>query len=291
MFVCPVTQRPLEGWRTVEGRVYPLLDGIPVLVADPQRFLALHGPEAANPAERKDPLPVDAPDLISPFLSPGRLGGPGSFGTWLSSIKHTPTSIASDWGARFAPPGSALDIGCGLGEMAMRMVGQARKTWAFDRSPRSVLLARDLLYGQIREAAWPQWRGGCIDRPVPILPLRPGSLHLCIAEAEYPPFAPESFAWVHLGNVVDIVEVGMEAAVEAAATLLVPGGVMTVTTPYDLDLPSVPGGMDPQAVLMDFVDELGLEILDEVDQIPWVVRQYDRGFRVLFSHCMVLKRT
>ena len=289
MFVCPISRLPLKAWRSAEGRTYPLLDGIPVLVPEPQRFLALHGPCAPNPTEHHDPLPVDAPDLISPFLPPGQLDGPGRFGEWLQSIPHTPASIAASWGAKYAPAGPALDLGCGLGDMAMRMVGQGRKTWAVDRSPRAVELARDLLLGRVREAAWPTWRGGCRQRPVPILPLRPGQLSFAIAQAEHPPFAPGSFAWVHLGNVVDIVEIGMEVVVEAAVELLLPGGLLTLTTPYDLDLPSVPGTMDPSALLVDWLDELGLEILAEQDEVPWVVRQYARGFRILFTHCLAAR--
>ena len=289
MYVCPISGLPLEGWRSVTGFSYPLLDGIPVLVSQPQRFLALHGPQAPNPTERIEPLPVDAPDLISPFLPPGQLEGPGSFGSWLASIPQTPSAIAAGWGAALAPPGPALDFGCGLGEMAMRMVGLGRKTWAFDRSPRTVLLARDILLGRTREAAWPTWRGGCTERPIPVLPLRPGQLQLCIAEAEAPPFAPESFAWVHVGNVVDIAEVGMEVVLEAATALLVPGGLLTLTTPYDLDVPSIFGTPDPQAVLVDALDELGLELVEEADHVPWVVRQYSRGFRVLFTHCLAAR--
>lgn len=286
MFACPVSRLPLEEWQSAEGLVYPLLDGIPVLTCDPQRFLALHGPGAANPTERQEALPVDAPDLISPFLSPGQLEGPDSFGQWLSAIPTTPSGVAAGWGARLAPAGPALDMGCGLGEMAMRMVGLGRKTWAFDRSPRSVMLARDLLLGRTREAAWPVWRGGCETRSVPITPIPSGQLHFAIAEAESPPFAPESFAWVHLGNLVDIAEIGMEVVLEAATELLMPGGLLTLTTPYDLDLPSIPGSIDPQALLVDFLDELGMDIAEEQDNVPWVVRQYERGFRVLFTHCL-----
>ena len=290
MFVCPISGRPLSGWRSPLGFEYPMLDGVPVLVAEPEQLLARHGVGAVLLTETPTEDVVDAPDPVSPFLPPALLEAPGGLGAWLSTVEETPASVAAAWGHSLAPAGAAADLACGLGEMALRMASRGRAVVAMDRSPRTVLLARELLLGRVREAAWPTWRGGAEARPVPLIPARPGQIRFAIADAARPPLAEGALAWVHLGNVVDVAAEGPAALIEAAAALLAPGGLLTVTTPYDLDRPTVAGGMDPEAELVDAIDSVGLDIVAERDEVPWVIRQYQRGYRVLFTHCLAARR-
>jgi len=119
----------------------------------------------------------------------------------------------------------------------------------------------------------------------------PDQVQFCVADAAMPPFAPHSFAWVHLGNIIDITDLGMAPIITAISELVGEDGIMTLSSPYDLDIATTPLSADPQAVLVDILDELGFDIVAESDHHPWVIRQYDRGFRVLLCHCMVLSRS
>lgn len=296
MFVCPITRERLTDGRSPEGRCYPSLDGVPVLVPDPERFLARHGPGAWDtghglPTRQIEDLPVDAPDPVTPHLPPSSLGGPGTFGRWIQSLgERCPDERCAKWGTELAPTGRALDVGCGVGPMARRMAMAGRQTWAFDRSPRAVLLARDLLMGRLRETVVPTHRGGLQKVRYPFKPISARLLSFCVADATQPPLPSGSFAWVHLGNVLDIADETAGAILAACVGLLQPGGLLTISTPYDSDDVGMLGGPGPEEELQGALTALGLTVIDEEDQVPWVLRDYDRSFRVLFTHCLAARK-
>lgn len=296
MYLCPVTRGRLSDGRSPEGRRYPTLDGVPVLVADPDRFLARYGPGAWDmgrglPTRRVEDLPVDAADPVTPHLPPSALGGSGSFGRWLVSLgERCPDQICARWGVELAPNGRAIDIGCGVGPMARRMAASGRQTWAFDRAPRAVLLARDLLTGRLRETTVPTGRGGLQTVRWPFKPLAERSMHFFIADAVAPPLPEGAFAWAHLGNLLDIADEHAGSILAATVELLQPGGLLTVSTPYDNDEFGVVGSPPPEDELREAIAALGLQLVEQEDQVAWVLREYDRGYRVLFSHCIAARR-
>jgi hypothetical protein len=90
---------------------------------------------------------------------------------------------------------------------------------------------------------------------VPFKPVTSG-LPVCVADAANPPFAPGSFAWVHLGDVLD----------------------------------SVGDAAPPDEELLEALDGLGLHVVDQADRVPRVDRAYDRAFDVRFVHCIAATR-
>lgn len=296
MYVCPITGSRLSNGRSPEGRAYPALDGVPVLVPDPERFLARYGPGAWDlhsglPTRRVADLPIDAPDAITPHLPPKSLGGPGSFGRWIQGLgDRCPDAVCARWGSELAPAGRACDVGCGVGPMTRRMAASKRVTFAFDRAPRAVLLARDLLLGRLKETLIPTHRGGVQRVRYPFKPVSSRHLYLSIADATQPPLPPETFAWVHLGNILDIADDEGSRILLASLSLVQPGGLLTISTPYDLDAVPVEDGDNPEDELRQVLVELGMTIVDEDQHVPWVVREYDRGYRVLFAHCIAARR-
>ncbi len=274
------------------------VDGVPVLMADARRFVARHAPSWAVDGHRGvasvDPLPVDAPDLLTPHLSPGRwpesIGPRGIFGEWVRGLgDRCPDAVCAEWGADFAPDGVAVDAGCGVGGMARRMAQKRSRVLAFDRSPRAVLLARALLSGDLPEVGLLGARSERIDLPWPHPPVPNGVVHWAIADILEPPLIDKSIAWLHLGAVVDMVPAGMEAVLESVVGCLQPGGLLTIASPHDEDEVGLPGALSPDAVMRAVLRDLGLHVVDEASSVPWVVRQYDRGYRVLLTDCLAAR--
>jgi len=273
---------------------WPDVRGVPVLVPDARAFLVRHGlgPSPFSRTVQPDPLPIDAPDPLTPHLPPGRwpkdLLPVGDFGAWVELLgERCPDAVCADWGHAHAPDGPALDAGCGVGGMARRMAEAGRSVCAFDRSPAAVLLARDLVSGNLptvyvplarsaaREVAWPHGAQAGVQ--------------WAIADVLVPPLPPESFAWIHLGSVVDMVDGGPEAVIDAVSPLLMSGGLLTIATPHDEDRPPIPGTPDPTEDLRHILDALGLHVIAQDRAVPWVVRQYDRGYRVLLTDCLAAR--
>lgn len=297
VFRCPETGGALDpvGWISEDGRSWPQIDGVPVLVPDPHAFLARHGagwsPADPFPVQPPDPLPVDAPDLRTPFLDPAALDAPGSFGGWVRGLgQRAPGQVCADWAAALAPEGTALDLGCGVGPMAARMVAAGRRVVALDRSPRAVLCARAVVEGRLTTVGVPTHRRGLRGAPNPLAPAPPGRVQWVIGDALAPPLAEGAFAWVHLGNLLDMVGDAPGPLLEEAAALLAPGGLLTLSTPWDLPPAPHADGPPPEPLLHALLAELGLWLVDEDPAVPWVVREYDRGYRVLFSHCLAARR-
>lgn len=297
VFRCPETGGALDPdtWTSEDGRAWPLVDGVPVLVPDPHAFLARHhpawSPGAPAPAQPPDPLPVDAPDLRTPFLPAGALGAPGGFGTWLRGLgDRSPGQVCAAWAAALAPEGPAADLGCGVGPMTARMVAAGRRVVAMDRSPRAVLSARAVVEGRLRQLGVPTHRRGLEMAPNPVPPVPPGRVAWVVGDALAPPLAEGAFAWVHLGNLLDMVGEGLGAALAESAALLAPGGLLTLSTPWDLPPAAHADAPPPEPLLHALLAEEGLWLVDEDPAVPWVVREYDRGYRVLFSHCVAARR-
>lgn len=302
-FACPVTGALLDDdLRTAPGEGYPRLDGVPVLVPDPARFVARHGPSWRTDlpwaGAHGEPLVVDAPDPLTPHHTPAQLatlagedGAPTALVQLLRELgDRDPIRVCAAWGAELAPEGAAVDLGGGVGPMAAAMAQQGRATTLVDRSPRAVLLARDVLLGRLPEVWLPDERGATRVVPNTAPRLSPSQLRVCIGDAGAPPLAASSFAWVHLGNVVDFYDGDLAELLDAAIDLLLPGGLLTVSTPHDLDLAPLAGPLDPGASLRALLLDCGLTLVDEDDLVTWVVREYRRGYRLLLTDCLALRR-
>lgn|GEM_PF-1997516 len=295
LFVCPETGEALDNWRTSAGTRYPLLSGIPVLVAEPRAFLLRHGPWEPGlgvPTAAREPLGVGEPDAVTPHLPAGALGAPGGLGDWLSGIAGlTPAQVATGLGAEIAPPGPVLHLGCGVGDFSRRAVQVGRVVYAVDRSPEAVVMARDLLTGRQRQTWLPTHKGGCAKVRFPHQPVV-GGIQFAIVDPCRLPFRPGTFAWVHLDQALDDASPGRvgELLVSATAALR-RGGVLTLCTAYSGPQVAVPDAPGPKGELAEALGELGLTILREQDQVPRIVRWYDRRFEVSFHHCLAARRS
>ncbi len=294
LFVCPETGAALDNWRSPSGVRYPLVSGIPVLVSEPKAFLLRHGPWDPNlgvPTVQRQPIAIREPDAITPHLPAGALGAPLGLGDWLAAVGSLcPAQVALSQGSELAPPGPVLHLGCGVGDFTRRVAVAGRVVYAVDRSPEAVVLARDLLSGRIRQGWIPTHGGGAAKVRFPHSPVPPG-VQFAIADPRRPPFAPGSFAWVHVDRALDGADATRLGEVLVAATaVLARGGTLTLTTAYDGPRAGVPGAPAPEPELRDALVELGLRVVREQLHVPRVTRHYDRSFQVDFHHCVAARR-
>ncbi|MFZ5476223.1 MAG: methyltransferase domain-containing protein [Myxococcota bacterium] len=288
VFVCPRTRGPLKDWYSQEGHVtYPLVDGVPVLVPEP---VAAMGRGTPRKVDQADATRAGFPDAITPHLPPSLFAAPAGFGQWLASLgDNGPDAVCATLAARHGGAGPALDVGCGVGPMARRMVAMGRPTWAFDVSVDAVLLARGLLCGQLPQTTIPTHRNGLRRVKVPFKPITQG-LTFCVADAVTPPFLPESFRWVHLGDVLDHAGDAVGDVLVSSAELVAPGGIFTVTTSYATPGEPSETAPPPDDELLEAFEGLGLQVVEQQDRVPHIVREYDRSYRVRFMHCVAAKK-
>lgn len=286
-YIDPKTNQPYPSYTAGDGNVpYPTVDGIPVLTLEPRTLLARIPRNAPFPDIKR----VGVSDPITPHLAPSMLGAPDGLGEWFKQIgDNTPEAAAVSFAARYAPPGPALDVLCGVGVMTRRMAGTGRQTWAFDRNPDAVALAKGILCGQITQVSIPTHRGGLRRVRVPFRPL-PQGVSFCIAEPTTPPFAPATFAWIHLGSGVDELGESLADVLVASAELLIPGGILTVCTAHAYPTTSEEGTPAPEEELMEAIAAIGLKLIDQKDRIPVIRRDYDRSYHIDFQHCIVGRR-
>ncbi len=288
MFVCPRTRGPLRDWRSAQaGITYALVDGVPVLVEEPRSyFIANRKALAGQPDIRL----TESPDPITPHLPPQLLGAPGGLGQWLASLGDAgPDAVCAGFAERHAPPGFALDVGCGMAPMGRRMVGAGRTTYAIDRSADAVLIAKATLCGGQTVASIPTHKVGLKKVKIPFTPI-PAGLNFAMADAAHPPFAVGSFPWVHLGDVLDSAGDQEGDVLVASADLVAPNGLLTIATAFNGRSTPKETKPPPENELLEALDTLGFAPVEQVERVPHVARDYDRSFRVRFMHCFALLR-
>jgi SAM-dependent methyltransferase/uncharacterized protein YbaR (Trm112 family) len=317
--VCPVcdTGAPLkieraireEGDDLVEGilvcsnercrREYPVIDGIPILVA------AIRGWLAANPLQvlQRDDLSAEIESLLGDVL--------GSGSAFDTQRQHTGIYAGTHYGDG-APPletllppldGPALDIGCATGGTTFRIAARsAALTLGVDLNFAMLrIAARALREGRVRYA---RRRVGLVydrvEREVDVPARELVDFWCCDAAAL--PFAPATFGAVASLNLLDCTATPA-AALAALARVLRPGGTAVIATPYDWSASATPvenwigghsqrgphaGASEP--LLRALLEAEGLEIVSEEENVPWSVRLHDRSRVEYGVHAIVARR-
>lgn len=286
LYVCPRTGGALRDWHSAAGRItYPVLDGVPILVGEPFRYSLRRKSwhEASMDAAR-------APDAITPHLPAHLLGAPGGMGQWFAQLQDNGAdAMAAALGARWAPDGPAVDIGCGMAPMARRMATLGRLTYAFDVDLDAVIAARTVLTMPDAVAPVPTHKAAFRRVKVPFKPLTRG-LAFCVADATSPPFARGSFAWAHLGDVLDHCGDAVGEVLVAASELVMRNGVLSITTSYSTPRTTSENRAPPEEELLEALEGLGMQVVEQSDRVPHVLRHYDRSFHIRFMHVIVARR-
>jgi SAM-dependent methyltransferase/uncharacterized protein YbaR (Trm112 family) len=305
-------------------REYPILDGIPFIVAHLRELLA----ENLLPLLMRD----DLSDTIESIL--GDCSGPASpFDAIRHQLScyardhygvHDPAEAATDprpgaavrvlqQGLSLAgslPDGPIIDLGCSVGGT----------TFALAESTGRLCVGVDLNVAMLRVAAaalhrgevtYPRKRAGVVydKRRFPVRFAAAENVDFWACDAAALPFAGGSFAFAALLNVIDCARSPRDVLVEAAR-VLAPEAAALICSPYDWSAAATPietwlGGHsqrgptrgDSAAVLRALLTPgghpaavAGIRVAAETDDIPWHVRVHDRSSVTYLLHLVLARK-
>lgn len=295
---------------------FPILDGVPWLVPDPRAFLAANGPSLL---ERDD---------LGAYLS-GLLGdGLGPNTTFDATRQHRASYGWGHWGdlaglgdsglgglvaaaapfLQTLPDGLVVEIGSAMGRATAELAAVTRRpVLGVDLHVSMLRAAQRMLRDGV--ARFPVRRAGLVfdaaDVPVPH-DLR--DVDFWGADARRLPFADGRIAAMVMFNVFDTLVAPYEFLTRLPE-VLAPGGVCVMAQPYDWSTTATAfdqwiGGHsqrgfeagDPARTVRALLDGrhpgavAGLELVGEVDDLPWIVRLHDRAQMHYRCHLVAVRR-
>lgn len=275
-------------------REYPIVDGIPILVANIRAWLS------ANPLQLlgRDDLSPEIESLIGDVLGPG-----SAYDTLRQHVGIYADARPFQHDAMAVVDGPAVDIGCAVGG----------STFALAERLQRLTVGIDLNFAMLRVASaalrearvrYARRRVGLVydrqERDVDV-PAREMVDFWC-CDAAVLPFAPATFAFAASINVIDCLAAPREALAEIARALR-PGGTALIATPYDWSPAATPveqwlgghsqrganrGASEP--VLRRMLTEVGLQIVSEEPSVPWRLRLHERSTVEYAVHVVVARR-
>jgi len=290
--------------------VYPIVDGVPILVRDPVGWW-----ESQGAAVQAGVYPDDGlGDLFFALdrTADSRKEDLQSVNCYLDvhhcrpDLSTPPDGLAELWDNYWQavtalivpdadPEGKSLDLGCSTGRFTFDMAETSQMAVGidirFDAVRHAVQLQRK---GQ---TAFQRDTGGRRFESVEIQREPADNVIFMVADALDPPFGPYAFDRVAALNLLDNVAVPTILLGQMDA-LLKKGGQMILASPYEwrpeLTAPDqwlvdreMPSAEAVRAILKDcWGPGLGLnyEIVDEIDPLPWVLRRNDRHWTVFLAH-------
>ena len=269
-------------------REYPIIDGIPIFVANIRAWLA------ANPLQvlMRDDLSPEIESLIGDVL------GAGS--AYDTQRQHAGIYAGSPpLSFDVIPEGPSIDIGCAVGTSTFALAKQ-HLTLGVDFNFAMLRIASSALrHGRMRYA---RRRVGLVydreERDVAGSEL----VDFWCCDAANLPFAPATFAFAASINVIDCLASPHDALAEIAR-ILRPNGTAIIATPYDWSPSATPveqwlgghsqrgpqrGASEP--VLRRILEEVGLTVVSEEESVPWRLRLHDRSTMEYAVHVVMVRK-
>jgi len=206
--------------------------------------------------------------------------------------------------------GYLLDAGCALGRGSFELATRFRDRHVFgvDYHAAMILAARDInTSGMVN---YDRCEFGQVYTRV-TYPLPPYDRHrtsFAAGDLLHPPLPPSSCAGILCANVIDSTPSPV-ALLKSLTSLLVPGGILWLTSPYEWTQRATPiaqwiGGHSQRAnhqgnphellhsLLFSPTDKggLGLTLLHNIDNIPWHLRLHQRGEMHYNLHAVIAKK-
>jgi len=212
-----------------------------------------------------------------------------------ANYSEGPLAMLSDMGQRWAGGeiDLAVDLGCSVGGLTVRMGKYARTALGMDLSFEKVLAARRIVLGKPMNAGpFRLYREGKSYDAVPIPKAKTNNAEFFVASGDDVPLSQGCASIVASCNLVDVVPDPFKLIAEKKR-LTQPGGVLLLSTPYLDHSPAVinhleAGRGDPKAVILEQLSDF--ELLEEKDMVPWLLRSSDRHYDIYLDHCVAARR-
>lgn len=271
------------------GRRYPIVDGVPIVLADPSGYL------------RNDTMTVVERDL-SPEVAAALVEHVSDDAPYARLLEHLSIYLDAHWGDRADPRGgfalaailerlaplprvaNAVELGCSAGRLVAELAKSADHVTGLDLQFGTVRRARRLLAGEAL-----RYGRRMIGRHFDPVVVSAGDLAtdrvtwIC-GDALDPPFLPRAFERVVAINVLDSVA-NPRLLLKVLDGLCAPGGEVIVSSPYSWQSSVMAethrfGGADPAVALRGFLvdgDTGSRYQLVEDDDLDWPLRRDDRS--------------
>lgn len=303
---------------------YPIIDGIPLIVADLRRYISENIDAVMNRSDLSEPMESILGDCCGPGnlfdsrrqhlstygfdhygdLDPEEVPGVGvSPGSVLNLLE---TGLSGAMGGMCGP---VIDVGCSVG----------RTTFELAERCGGIVLGVDMNFSMLRAAAgilytgnfsYPRRRVGIVydRRSFPVRFERSENVDFWACDAMALPFSDTAFSLGVSLNVLDCVG-SPHGHLKELERILMPGANVVFSSPYDWNAGATPvaawlGGHSQRSDERGESDAMlrsllcggshperveALETVEEYGDIPWTLRLYDRSFMEYRVH-MVLAR-
>jgi SAM-dependent methyltransferase/uncharacterized protein YbaR (Trm112 family) len=307
---------------------YPVLCGLPILVAQPWLYLRNnYGTVLSLAAEAGFPVSQAMIALlqehkadVGPTTGGDKYSDRSMMGTYLSAHydnvwetlpdKHPLRAIVRDHQPRdfytaalesLAPhldaTQRALDVGCSVGRGVYELARRCGLTYGVEPAYGPAFFARRVLrrFPTPLESYWLKWDGDVRQRR-PLSDWRRDDVEILVASGDNLPFPANTFDALCSWNVIDRVPHPAKLLAEQERVLR-PGGVFSTTDPYSWTTSYTPrkrwiGGQDGVRSADALRQRLGqtFDVLEESAYIPWFFWNYERSFQLYFSHGLVARK-
>jgi len=277
-------------------REYPIVDGIPILVA------AIRGWLAANPLQvlGRDDLSPELESLLGDVLGPGSAFDALRNQIGIYAADHYEGSSAVELLARVdAPTGPILDLGCSVGGTTFALGAKGQLTLGVDLNFAMLRVASRAL--RERRVCYARRQVGLVYERREFAFEGAGELvDFWCCDAAALPFADATFGLVSALNLVDCVPAPSEVIAETARVLR-PGATALFSTPYDWAPTATPveqwlGGHSQRGANRGAAEPVlrallapRFEIMSEEDQ-PWRLRVHERSTMEYSVHVIRAER-
>ncbi|HXU72391.1 MAG TPA: methyltransferase domain-containing protein [Polyangia bacterium] len=281
-------------------RRYPIVDGIPIVAADPAAHLERWGQRLV------DGEPETLAEHLSIYLDAhwGDRATPPPDGPAEANVRFGMEAIAARLRARAAAPVErAVELGCGVGRGLAELAGGAREVVGVDAQLAALERARRILDGETLEYArrvvGRHYTTARIAAAAAASSVPPANVSLVCGDAMDPPLVPQSFDRVVAVNVLDAVSCPPQI-IAVADGLCAPGGEIILASPYAWQAGIVAdehrfGGADPADHLrrrLSDGDELEARYtIEDEAELPWSLRRDARSAVVYRVHWLRARKS